>query len=159
MALSADKARPARLAGRQERGAIGTGGTIYVGSLACRRTTTGRLFAATGATGRRVAGVVVRLDGPNGPTTGSGVGNTAGTQYAVIEYGNEWEFTVKTALRTNTSLGLNLFVADDDTVGGTAIGTAGKRLAVGMLTNWSVDGSKTKGWVAVLTFGKTDIAV
>jgi hypothetical protein len=161
-ALSADKIRAQRGAQTEERAAIGTASTIYVGSLAFRRTTTGRIFAATAATGRRVAGVCVRLDGPNGPGTGSGVGNTSGTQYAVFAYGGEWEMTIKTAIRTNTSLGLNVFAADDDVVAGTAVGTAGKRIVVGELIAWSSTTSttdKSKGWVAIRSFATTNIAV
>ena len=158
MALSADKLRNSRGAPYQNRLAVATGSTIYVGSLAVRRSTTGRALAATAATGRRIEGVVVRLDGPNGPGAGTGIGNTGGTQYAIIEYGNEHLVTVATAIRTNTSLGLNVFISDDDKVAGTAVGTAAKRLPVGELVAYEAS-DKSTGWVAIRRFATTNIAV
>lgn len=159
MALSKDTGRKSRGVGIQDTIAIGTGSTAYVGSLAVRRTTTGRALAGTAATGRRVLGVIKRLDSDvNGPGAGSGVGNTAGTQKALIEYGNEHLFAIKTAIRTNTSLGLNVFVADDETVGGTAVGTAATRVNAGRLTRFEAS-DKSTGWVAVAEFGPVNIAV
>ena len=82
----------------------------------------------------------------------------SGTQKALFEYGAEYLFTIKTAIRTNTSLGLNVFVADDDSVGGTAVGTAAARVVVGRLTAFEAS-DKSTGWVAVGVFGPTNIAV
>lgn len=159
MALSADKNRKARGAGQLTTVAIATSSTLYVGSLAARRNTTGRALAATAATGRRILGVVERLDSDvNGPGAGSGVGNTGGTQKALIRYLDERSFTIKTAIRTNTSLGLNVFVGDDDSVGGTAVGTAATHCVVGELVEWDAS-DKSTGWVAIRRFAGTDIAV
>jgi len=159
MALTEDKNRKARGSGQKLKVAIATSSTVYVGSLVCRRNTTGRCLAATAATGRRILGVVERLDSDaDGPGSGTGVGNTGGTQYAMIRYLDERSFTVATAIRTNTSLGLNVFVSDDDKVCGTAAGTAGKRVAVGELVAWDAS-DKSTGWVAIRRFATTNIAV
>lgn len=159
MALSRDTNRKARGAGQQMEVAIATGATLYVGSLAVRRNTTSRALAGTAATGRRILGVVEQLNSTvNGPGAGTGVGNTSGTEIAVIRYLDERRITVATAIRTNTSLGLNVFVADDDKVAGTAVGTAGTRVKVGQLVEWA-ETDKSAGWVAINRFGPTDIAV
>lgn len=159
MALTQDKIRRSRGTPMTERVAIGTAGTLYVGSLCARRTTTGRAFAGTAATGRKILGVAVCKDGSTtGPGAGTGVGNTGGTQYALVEYGNEHLFTVKTAIRTNTSLGLNVFIADDDSVGGTAVGTAAARIVAGELVAWEAS-DKSTAWVAVRRFANANIAV
>ena len=138
---------------------IGTSNTTYVGAIVNRRTTTARAFTATAATGRRIAGVVVRKDSTaNGPGAGTGVGNASGTEKVIIEYGNEVLVGIKTAIRTNTSLGLNVFVSDDQTVGGTAVGTAAARVKAGILRAFEAS-DKSTGWLAVAVFGPTDIAV
>lgn len=159
MALTRDTNRKARGTGIEETIAIGTAATLYIGSLAVRRTTTGRALAATAATGRRILGTVIRLDSDtNGPGAGSGVGNTAGTQKALVRYGHEARVTVATAIRTNTSLGLNVFIGDDDKVSGTAVGSAGTRVAAGRLMGWA-ETDKSAGWVALNVIGPTNIAV
>lgn len=158
-ALTQDVVRKSRGAGSREVVAIGTSSTLYVGSLLARRTTTGRAVAATAATGRRVLGVAKLLNSTTaGPSAGSGVGDTSGTQEVEYEYGNEHLFTIKTAIRTNTSLGLNVFVADDQTVGGTAVGTSAARVNVGRLVAFEAS-DKSTGWVAVAVFGPVNIAV
>src|SRR5690606_8793733 len=159
MALTQDKIRPSRGVGMQVQIPIATSSTVYLGSLAVTRNTTGRLLAGTAATGRRLAGVVVRKDSDaSGNDGGSGVGVTSGTQKAMVEYGNEWLFTVKTAIRTNASLGLDVFIADDDSVGGTGVGTAATRIAAGRRVRFEA-ADKSTGWVAVGVFSKTNIAV
>lgn len=158
-ALTQGKMRRKRGAGMRERLAIATSSTLYVGSLVCRKNSTGRAFAATAATGRRIAGVAVALHSTaNGDTAGTGVGNASGTEEVEIEYGNEHLMTIKTALRTTTHLGLNFFVGDDDMVAGTAAGTAAARVTVGRLVAFE-DANKTTGWVAVAVFGPTNIGV
>ena len=146
-AFSAAKIRPIRgtVLG-EERVAIGTGATLYLGSLANQIITTGRVVAASAATARRFAGLVVKLEGGSG--VGTGVGNTAGTEFAVIQYGCEALVSIRTARRTNTSLNVNLFISDDDTVGGTAVGTAAVRVAAGELTAFEAS-NKTTGWLAL----------
>lgn len=158
MALSKDTLRKHRGEPRKVQVAIGTAATLYVGSLVNRRTTTGRVLAATAATGRKFFGVVERLDGPNGESTGTGVGNTSGTQKALIRYNDEFLVTIATAIRTNTSLGLNLFVGDDDKCSGTAVGTAGTRVPVGELVAFEAS-DKSTGWVRSRQFALSNIAV
>lgn len=153
MALSADAIRKSRgtPTGKQ-RLAIATGSTVYIGSLVCYRTTDSRALAGTAATGRKTAGVAIAFDG----TDADGVGDTAGNEYVWVEYGNEHLFTLKTAIRTDTTVGVNLFIADDDEMGGTAVGTAGVRVPVGECRQ--LEGS-TQAWVAVRDFASANIAV
>lgn len=147
MALSADKIRKTRGTPLgEERIAIKTGATLYVGSLAGRVEATGRAKAAAAATTERFVGLVTRLEGSSG--VGTGVGDTSGTEYAIVQYGHEALVTIKTAIRTNTSLGFNVFVADDDQAGGTAVGTAATRNAIGELTAFEAS-DKSTGWVAL----------
>lgn len=159
-ALTQDVVRNARGQGIRDEIAIATSSKIYVGSLCNVRTTTGRAVAATGATGRRVLGVCVAFAGAYTQATdnkGGATGNTGGTIRAVVEYAREFEFDVKTALRTNTTIGLNVFVADDATVGGTAIGSAGTRVPVGILTKFT-NSTKSKAYVAVRQFYTTNVS-
>jgi hypothetical protein len=158
-ALTQDAIRRSRGKGYREVLAIATSGTVYVGSLLNRRNTTGRAVAATAATGRRILGVAKMLNSTtNGPGAGTGVGVTGGGEEVEVEYGNEHLFAVKTAIRTNTSLGHNVFVADDNMVGGTAVGTAAARVVAGRLVAWEAS-DKSTAWVAVAVFGPTNIAV
>lgn len=161
MALTQDdiRTRLKRGAAIRESFVIGTSNTIYLGSIANRRSTTGRVFDGTAATGRRIAGIVVRKDSTtNGIGAGTGVGNASGTEKVIVEYGAEFLMKIKTAIRTNTSLGLNVFVADNETVGGTAVGTAAARVNAGRLTAFEAS-DKSTGWVAIAVFGPTNIAV
>ena len=159
MALSADAIINERALGNKQidEAVIATGSQIYLGGLVNIRTTTGRALPASAATGRRFGGIAVEFVGPDA----DGLGDTAGTEKVRIAYGHEVELTVDTAIRTNTTLGLNLFVDADDKVAGTDVGTAGTRIAVGEAVAWSdEDGSdKSKAWVALKRFAKTDIAV
>jgi hypothetical protein len=158
-ALTQDVVRRSRGVGYREVLAIGTSATLFVGSLVARRNTTGRALAATAATGRRILGVAKVLNSTaNGPSAGTGVGDTNGTQEVEVEYGNEHLFTIKTALRTNTTLGLNLFVSDDNLAAGTAVGTAAARVVIGRLVAWEAS-DKSTGWISVGVFGPTNIAV
>jgi hypothetical protein len=146
-ALAADKIRITRgLPTHEERTAIATGATLYVGSLANIVTTTGRARSAAAAASRRFAGLVVRLEGASG--VGTGVGNTSGTEYAVIQAGHEALVNIITARRTNTSLRLSMFIADDDSVSGTAVGTAAVRVPAGELTAFEAS-NKSTGWLAL----------
>ncbi len=160
MALSADKLRNRRGNGTMTKVVIGTGATIFVGSLAARVTSSARGIAASAATTRRVLGVVDNFT-VNGSVDADGVGDTAGTESMDVAYGYEYEFTVATAIRTNTSLGLRVFVADDDEVAGTAVGSAGVRVVAGTLVAWvdETGTSKATGWVKMLGFTSTNIAV
>lgn len=158
-ALTQDAIRKARGAGIREVIAIGTSGTVYIGSLCVRRNTTGRALAGTAATGRRILGVAKSFHSDTtGQTGGTGVGVTGGTEKVEVEYGNEHLFAVKTAIRTNTSLGLTVYLADDNMIGGTAVGTSAARVAVGRLAAWEAS-DKSTAWVAVAAFGHANITV
>lgn len=159
MALSQDTIRARRGSGQQETVAIATGQTVVVGSLVIRSNASGRIRAGGAVAAHRVEGVVERLDSDaNGKGAGTGVGNTSGTEKALIRYLDEHEMTIATAIRTNASLGLNVFISDDDTVAGTAVGTSAVRIPAGELVAFSAD-DKSKGWVAVRRFAPTNIAV
>jgi hypothetical protein len=135
------------------RGAITTAIRIYRGGLVCRKNT-GRFSAATAATGRRIAGVCVGFEG----TLATGLGVAGGTEYAKLRRNLPVLVNIKTAIRTTTSLGLNVFVSDDQTVGGTAVGTAAARVVAGHLLEFEAL-DKSTGWVMVGVFGPTNIAV
>ena len=155
MALSADKVPQRQSRGRatRDRQAIATSQTVYIGGLLNFVTTTGRVRAGAAATSRKIAGVCVGFEADD--ATPTGVGNTAGTQYAVIEYGNEWLFTVTTALRTYAAQGLNGFVSDDDKIGGTAVGTAAVRVVAGEIS--TAKASSTTAWVAIRRFATSNV--
>lgn len=158
MALTKDKLRAARGPVRfTDRAAIATASTIKIGSLVMVDTATGRIKPAAVVSGARIAGVANRFVTSNGGD-GTGIGNTSGTQEVIYDWGREYELAVKTAYRTTTHLGLNLFVFDDDTVTGTAAGTAAARIVVGELTEFA-NSTKTKAYVAVRRFGSANIAV
>lgn len=147
MALTQDAIRKTRGTPRGEHKiAIKTSATLYVGSLVGRVEATGRAKAAAAATSERCVGLCVKLEGSNG--VGTGVGDASGTEYAIVQYGMEALMTVRTAIRTNTSLGLGVFVSDDDRVGGTAVGTAATRNVAGHLTAFEAS-DKSTGWVAL----------
>lgn len=138
---------------------IGTSNTVYLGGIVHRKNVGGRVFAGTAATGRRIAGIVTRKDSTtDGPGAGTGVGNASGTQKVQVAYDGEFLLNVKTAIRTNTSLGLVVFCADDQTVGGTAVGTAAARVSVGILRAFEAS-DKSTGWVKVGAILPVNIAV
>lgn len=157
MALSADAIRNRRGNGTITRKVIGTGNTIFLGGLVVVRNTTGRALTATAATGRKILGVAQQKIGADA----DGIGDTAGTESVDVGRHWEYEFTVETSIRTNTSLGLVVFATDDDEVEGTAVGTAGLRLPVGVLVDWfdQTGTSKATAWIRVGDFGRTNIAV
>ena len=156
-ALTADAIRITRGDFTLERLVIFTASRVYIGGLVNRLNAGGRAVAATAATGRKFAGLAMTFEGTNQ----SGLGVTAATEFVVIGHGGDVQVNVVTAARTNTSLGLNLFVADDNAINGTAVGSAGTRLAAGELTSWvdETGTSKALGWLRVRRFATTNIAV
>ncbi len=137
---------------------ITTGNQIYIGGLVCQLIgATGRASAGTAATGRRFVGYAYSFPGP----IGDGLGVTDGTETVRVAYLDELELTVETSLRTNTTLGLNVFVSDDQTVAGTGVGTAGTQLPVGELVAWvdETGTSKATAWVAIRRFAQANIGV
>lgn len=146
-ALSQDAVTATRgLCDGEVRVAIATGSTLYVGGHAGRVKASGRVKAAAALATEDYEGLIVRLEGPSG--VGSGVGDTAGTQYAVIQFGMEALVPIRTAIRTTTSLSRNLFVSDDNAAGGTAVGTAAARRPMGELVSFEASDMST-GWVAL----------
>lgn len=153
MALTQDFIRTQEGNGHLEVLSIKTGEQLRVGSAVCRLNTTGRAVAGAG-TVRRTAGVALRFLGPNA----DGLGVADGTEEVEVGYLDEYEFPVRTAIRTNTSVGLNVFWSSDDAVGGTAVGTAGVQVNAGELVRFSAS-DKSKGFVAVRRFAPATIAV
>jgi len=147
MALTADKNTKTRgLPDGELRVAIATGETLYVGGHAGRVKATGRVKAAAALATEDYEGLVTAIEADSGTPTGVGV--AAGTQFAVIQFGQEALATIKTAIRTSTSVGRTLFVGDDDSAGGTAVGTATARRPMGELVAFEAS-DKSTGWVAL----------
>lgn len=124
--------------------AIKTSSRIYRGGFVNRLNAGGRAVAATAATGRRLAGLSVGFRG----AVGTGLGVAGGTEYVKVERNVLGLVNIKTAIRTTTSLGLNVFVSDDNTVGGTAVGTSAARVVAGTLMRFEAS-DKSTGWVFV----------
>lgn len=135
--------------------AIKTSSRIYRGTMVNRLNAGGRAVAASAATGRRIAGVAIHFEGG---TVNTGLGVAGGTEFVTVESGRLYLADVKTAIRTTTSLGLNVFVADDQMVGGTAVGTAAARIVAGRLIEFEAS-DKSTAWVHIGVFGPTNIAV
>jgi hypothetical protein len=155
-ALSQDKIVKTREVGpvTRQRIAIATSSKIYRGSLVNQMTTTGRAVAATVATNRRFAGLAVGFEG----ATGTGTGVTGGTEYVIVESGQLALVNVRTGIRTNAALHRSVFISDDNTVGGTAIGTAAVRSVVGELVEFEAS-NKSTGWVFLRKFAEANIAI
>ena len=130
---------------------INTSSTVYRGSLIGLLEADGRAIAAAAATNQRFAGIAVDLIS-DGAATGTGVGVAGGTEKVQVQWGHEVLMNVATAIRTTTSLGLDVFVADDQTVGGTAVGTAATRNVVGELVAFEA-ADKSTAWVRLRVRG------
>jgi hypothetical protein len=115
---------------------IKTSVTLYVGALANFVTATGRVRSAAAETGSglEIAGEVVEIINESGSVISAGTGNAGGTVKARIQWGHLMLLNVRTAIRTFTNLGKTVFVSDNVTVGGTAVGTAATRVQAGQLT-------------------------
>ena len=138
----------------EEEIAIKTASQI-IGSGLVTRNASGRAIPAAKTASTRIAGVAVKFTGPNS----DGLGVADGTEKVVVAWDHEVQFDVKTAIRTTTHLDLVVFVSDDHTVGGTAVGTAAVRIPVGAMRSF-VDGtSKAKAWVHVRRTLPVNIAV
>lgn len=134
---------------------IKTSATVYVGALA-NFTTLGRVTDAAAAASVRFAGLVVAIINDSGTILTAGTGNAGGTIKAKIRYNHEVLLNVKTATRTYANIGKTVTVADNVTVGGTGVGTAGVRVAVGQLVQAGTAtaiGAFTTGWVKLRHFG------
>lgn len=129
----------------EETVAITTSNTVYLGTL-CVFATTGRVANATVVASRRFAGEVVEIINDSGSQLSAGTGNTAGTVKAKIRYGHQMLLGVKTSSRTFTNLGKTALVFTNADVGGTSVGTAGLRIAVGQIAQFG-DSTKANAWV------------
>jgi hypothetical protein len=133
---------------------IKTSQTVYVGTLCNFVVATGRVktAAAEATAGLEIAGRCTEIINESGAVISAGTGNTAGTVKARIVWNDMMLLNVKTAIRTFSNQGKTVFVADNVTIGGTAVGTALVRVQAGMLAsfanaNGDIDGTKTYAWV------------
>jgi hypothetical protein len=157
MALSADKT-----GGRKRRGTplyasapIADGVTVYIGSLVAIQEGTGRLTTVTDGAARKVYGVVEAFaTSDGGPGTGTGVGDAAGTQYALCGYGCEYEFAISAALDEDQFLLENASAADDDTLSTSADIGSNSQVA-GTLTEFT-NAARTLGFCAIRKFAPAD---
>jgi hypothetical protein len=159
-ALTADKIRDSRNVQNKTEStfSIATASTLYVGSLA-NFNTAGRVVAATAAASRRFAGVVEEIVNESANAISAATGNTAGTIKARIAWGHEVLVDVKTAARTFSNLGKNVFIStDNDVTDTTGAGTAAVRVKVGALTEMVDRTNKDEAWIALRVFGDTDAA-
>jgi hypothetical protein len=159
-ALTADKTREERSIDGKTEGvfSLATSSTVYVGSLA-NFNTAGRVVAATAAASRRFAGVVEAVINETTSALSAATGNTAGTVKVRVSWGHEVLMDVKTAARTFSNLGKNVFVStDNDVTDTTGAGTAAVRVKIGALTEFTDRTNKDEAWVALRVFGDTDAA-
>lgn len=134
------------------RRAIGTAEKIYRGSVCMVDEDTDRALVAAASTGMGRVFVAEYFSGP----TGTGTGVTAATEFVHGRRGTMVLMNVLTALRTSTALGLNVFAEDDNTVGGTGVGTSAAQVPVGELVELE---AATTGWVYLDHFAQTNIGV
>lgn len=126
---------------------ITTNNTVYVGTLLNFVTSTGRVASATAAASRAFAGLCVEILNDSSSAITAGTGNTAGTIKARYRWNHEVLMALRTATRTFANIGKTVTVLDNNTVGGTGVGTAGVRVTVGSLA-WFPDLSdKTKAYI------------
>ena len=129
---------------------IKTSVTVYVGALV-NFTTIGRLTDAAAAASVTFAGELIEIINESGTIVAAGTGNSAGTVKGRFRYGHEMLLNVKTSTRTYSNYGKSVLIADNVTVAGTSVGTAGLRVVAGTLTEF---GSTTAtGWVRLRTMG------
>lgn len=142
MALSEATVRLQRNAGSKKYHdyEVGTGATIYTGSLVCVDTSTGRAVAATDAASRKFLGVAAETK----------TGDTGGTVRCRVEWNVEAKVTAATAL-TQAYIGSNVAVSDDDAV--TTVSDSSNSVRVGELV--SITG--TNAWVALRNFSESDV--
>lgn len=134
--------------------AIKTSVTVYVGTLCNLVVATGRVRTAAAETGDAilVAGRCTEIINDSGAVISAGTGNAGGTVKARIVWNDLMLLNVKTAIRTFSNVGKTVYVADNVTVGGTAVRTAATSIQAGMLTAFAnssgaIDGTKTYAWI------------
>ena len=137
MAITADKLRKRKDLNlvSTELVTIGTAATLYRGALCNYQTATGRVKAATAATGVFFAGEVWDFENRTGAVLSAYTGNTAGTVKALVAFGHQAQVTLATGLRTTSKISKLVYASDNDIVIGTAAGTAGVRVPVGNIVS------------------------
>lgn len=149
MALTEDKIVRSRGAATMDRLPIADGAKIHVGSLVAVSTAGGGALPAEDDATHRVVGVALSLEADGDFPTGEG--DAAGTQYVVVGYDAEFELDIDAAARDASSIGANMEVVDDGTVGK---GT--NAVMVGELRSFTRS-DMSKGWVAVRQFAAYDL--
>ncbi len=136
----------------EDEAPIATGETVYKGSKLVQSLSTGRVKAAGVLTAAAwtIKGVCTgfRSDA-NGNNEGSGVGDTAGTVRAKFVVPEQYLVDVAAAIRTEAALNTTVICADDQTVGGTAIGTNTglNQILAGTLVAFQDGSSLARGWL------------
>ena len=132
---------------------IKTSITLYVGTLVSF-STIGRLVDGAAAASTTFAGELVAILNDSGALIAAGTGNSGGTVLGLFRYGHEMRLGVKTSSRTYSNLGKSILIADNVTVAGTSVGTAGVRVIAGALTEFAVTGAApATAWVRLRTMG------
>lgn len=123
--------------------AVGTGATIWAGSLVSIVLTTERAVVSTAATGRKFLGLAIETK----------TGNTGGTVLCKVISNVEVLVNAAAAL-TGAYIGSNAFVDDDNQVTtGTDAGTALVSIRVGRVTE--LEGGDA--WCALNQFSESDV--
>lgn len=153
MAITADKLRKRKNLSQMSTDlvAVTTAATVYIGALVNFRST-GRVAAAANAASQLFAGEVLDWENTSGSVVTGITGNTGGTVKVLVGWGHQALVTLATGLRTTSKIGKLVYASDNDTVIGTAAGTAGVRVQVGTLA--SRVGS-TEGYVTLRRLGAT----
>lgn len=154
-ALSADKIRNRRATNntRQEAFAVKTSTTVYIGSMAAF-TTLGRVVPAANTANYRPGGMIVDYVNESGSAISAITGNAGGTVKVIVEWGSEFEMDVKTAARTLINIGKTVYaLTDNEVTDATAAGTAGVRVAMGSITEFTDMTNKDTAYVAFRVYG------
>lgn len=154
MAITADKLRKHKNLSLMSTDlvAVKTAATVYVGGLVNFQPTTGRVAAAAATASTMFAGEILDWENTSGSVLSAITGNTGGTVKVLVGWGHQALVTLATGLRTTSKIGTVVYAKDNDTVQGTAAGTAAVRIQVGNLA--SRVGS-TEGYVTLRRLGAT----
>lgn len=155
MALTEDKTvRTYGASAIPREAVIVSGSQIFRGSLMTRSHSTGRVKAGVDETAHDFYGICVGFTSETGE--GLGVGNAGGTEKALAVTDLRVEIDVEAAARDDANLGKNMFLADDETVGGPTAQTGD--IKVGELMEWAV-ADRSRGIVWLGHYSDTDATV
>lgn len=154
MAITADKIRKRKNLSQMttELVSVVTSSTVYVGALVNFKAATGRVAAAAATATEMFAGEVLSWENTSGSPLTAITGNTGGTVKVLVGFGHQALVTLAAGLRTNSKIGKVVYASDNDTVQGTAAGTAAVRIQVGTLVSRV---GTTEGYVALRRLGST----